>query len=753
MVTSETDRKALGGRRLFGIRLRSRRGDTLVAVMIAIIGPVLAVATVGLLKVQEGDIGDFGWLPTLLVIDGLYALLLLGLIVARVFTLLAARRSAFAGGASLHLRFIGAFTLIAGTPAIAVTIFATATINFGFEAWFNERVARVISDSLQVADVYVAEHRLEMQEDALATARAIEQIAQAGGNDNAIGAVLRHESQVRGLTRSYVINRNREIALRGYNSFLFSYLAPDPATIRRASGGESIFLIDEERGELRAVLPLRQIPDRFLYAVRDANAVALRHASATRDTVALYLRLKDQSQQVLFSFGLFYAMFATFVVLSAIWFGLWLADRMSDPIGKLAEAAQRIGSGDLEVRVPPPDSKNEMAQLIGMFNHMVTQVREQRDELIEARHTEEIRRIFTENVLSGVPVGVIGIDADGTVDVVNRAAGQILEHGPGGMTGIPIQDAFPEVTPALDEAREQSAAIGPQSGTVERNVAISSQGGIRELLVRISPEYLESDIRGYVITFDDLTELVTAQRQAAWGEIARRVAHEIKNPLTPIQLAAERLRDRVPAETDEARALLDRYTGLITRQVSDINLLVDEFSRFARMPTPHHRPENLRELLDDCILLERTANEDIQYMLDAPEEQKADCDRTLLSQAVANLLKNAVHAVRARQEKETTAGEDPTPGQIQIRLRAVDEAAEIEVEDTGIGFPAMNRNSLLEPYRSDRADGVGLGLAIVRRAIESHGGSIQLLDAREGTGARVRLRLPLTFSHVAPVVA
>ena len=656
MVTSETDRKALGGRRLFGIRLRSRRGDTLVAVMIAIIGPMLAVATVGLLKVQEGDISGFGWLPTLLVADGLYALLLLGLIVARVFTLLAARRAAFAGGASLHLRFIGAFTLIAGTPAIAVTIFATATINFGFEAWFNERVARVISDSLQVADVYVAEHRLEMQEDALATARAIERVAQAGGNDNAIGAVLRHESQVRGLTRSYVINRNREIALRGHNSFLFSYLAPDPATIRRASGGESIFAIDEERGELQAVLPLRQIPDRFLFAVRDANAVALRHASATRDTVALYLRLKDQSQQVLFSFGLFYAMFATFVVLSAIWFGLWLADRMSDPIGKLAEAAQRIGSGDLEVRVPPPDSKNEMAQLIGMFNHMVTQVREQRDELIEAKHTEEIRRIFTENVLSGVPVGVIGIDTDGTVDVVNRAAGQILEHGLGGMTGTPIQDAFPEVIPALDEAREQSAATGPQSGTVERNVAISSQGGIRELVVRISPEYLESDIRGYVITFDDLTELVTAQRKAAWGEIARRVAHEIKNPLTPIQLAAERLRDRVPAETDEARALLDRYTDLIKRQVTDINRLVEEFSRFARMPMPHHRPENLRELLDDCILLERTANEDIQYMLDAPEEQKADCDRTLLSQAVANLLKNAAHAVRARQEKETAAG-------------------------------------------------------------------------------------------------
>lgn len=716
--------------------LRSRSGGAIAAILLALIGPALAITTVRLLQLREGGEGDPLWLTILLVTDVAYGSLLVALIAGRVMRLRTARREHFAG-AALHLRFIGAFTLIAVSPALAVAVFATITINFGFEAWFNERVGRVLHHSLQVADTYIEENSAAAQADAVAVAQEIDRFARPL-REPQLADLLFRASRARGLKRAYVIDGEGRISLRGYNSYLFNFAPPPAEMLAQAASGTPVSIIDETRGEVRALVALARLPGSFVYVAHDVDANALRHAAGTGENVALYRSLERQSNQVLFNFGLIYVIFATFITLSAVWLGFMFAGRMSRPIGRLAEAAQRIGGGDLDARVTVPPERDEMAALSHIFNQMAEQVQDQRNEILTARQNEAIRRRFIEGVLSGVPAGVIGTSADGKIEVANRAALQMLGAREAEITGAMIGTVFVNLLPVLEAARAQPEVV------TERSITYAAEENARELIVRVAPEHVGGQIHGFVITFEDLTELVAAQRAAAWGEIARRVAHEIKNPLTPIQLAAERLRERVPADSEETRELLERYTDLIQRQVSEISQLVEEFSRFARMPPPRPQPEDLVAVLTETVHLERNANPDIAYSFEAPHALPAHCDRAMISQAVTNLLKNAIHATRARMQEAAGGDQTPAGGQIRVSLQANAEFATIEVEDNGDGFPRRNRNALLDPYRANRPGGAGLGLAIVRRAMDAHGGSIQLLDARDGQGARVVLQFPLS---------
>jgi two-component system nitrogen regulation sensor histidine kinase NtrY len=384
------------------------------------------------------------------------------------------------------------------------------------------------------------------------------------------------------------------------------------------------------------------------------------------------------------------------------------------------------------------------------MNHMTAQIQTQRDDLIETNKQFDRRRRFTEAVLSGVPAGVVGLSADGRITIANRAAVETLGVDGGRVLGTPLVEIVPEL------ARMLSAIADAQQPDIADQIELVRNEVARTVNVRIVADEVEGE-RSFVVTFDDITQLIAAQRNAAWGDVARRIAHEIKNPLTPIQLSAERLRRKYLHEITTAPEIFDRCTDTIIRHVNDIGRMVDEFSSFARMPKPVMSREDLRELIKSAIFPQRVAAPDIDFAQHAPDHPVwARCDGRLIVQALSNLLKNATESISARLADDSA---DARPGRIRIAIAETQDKVRIDVFDNGIGLPRAERHRLTEPYMTTRAKGTGLGLAIVRKVIEDHGGALAFDDdASLGpTGARVSIILPseaaMDATHVKTAAA
>lgn len=704
------------------------------AIALAITAPLLGVVTIVLLNQINHGVISPNWGTAILIADALYFLLVVVLIGTRTVALVAATR-AHSAGSRLHVRWATAFTLMAVGPVFAVAVFAMVTIRFGLQEWFSENFTSIVESSQQLADAYIDEHSDMLGADTLEIARAL---TFRGGDG--IQLALNRASLASDADRVFIIDNDGRLLLQGANSFLFHFVAPSESALESAARDGRAIVADPERDQVRVLLRLNEAGDRFLYTTRILSPETLRHVEPVRSSAQFYLALAENQPGILTGFGLLYAGFAALIMVAAVWLGFWTAERMSNPIARLAEAAQRIGRGDFAARVPEASATDEIGELSRTFNQMAEQVGDQQRDLLNAQETSEIRRQFTESVLAGVPSGVIGLDANDRIEVVNREAAKVLDAPTGDLIGTEILQVFPEVQEVLERARHQPGTV--TSGSVK----ITSEMGVRELVIRISSERVGHAHHGFVVTIEDLTELAGAQRLAAWGEIARRIAHEIKNPLTPIQLAAERLRDRKTDSIAEAQEFLDRYTTVIIQQVEDISRLVDDFSKLARLPAPQLQVESLCAVLDDVLLLERAANDKIEYRTSLPDRLDVLCDRTLLSQAVVNVLKNAALSIADAEETASRTGATPVPGVIAVELRKHGELVQIDIHDNGIGFPREDRNALLEPYRSSRSEGSGLGLAIVSRALEAHAGSVVLLDPPSGQpGALVRLQFPATL--------
>jgi two-component system nitrogen regulation sensor histidine kinase NtrY len=467
----------------------------------------------------------------------------------------------------------------------------------------------------------------------------------------------------------------------------------------------------------------------------------VRYLADAQEARAEYEIAQLRRAGVQLAFGLMYAGIAFILLLSAIWFGIAFANRMVAPIRRLIGAANQVSRGNLYVQVPVKPSEGDLAQLGQTFNAMTTGLRSQRDELLTMNAQIDERRRFTEAVLSGVTAGVIGIDSHGRVTLANRSAVAILAADETAMVGRKLAEAVPELAPLLDEAIDTGRLVTGE-------VAVQRRGRDRNLSVRVTGERTEAKEHGYVVTIDDITDLVTAQRSSAWADVARRIAHEIKNPLTPIQLSAERLKRKYGRLIVQDREVFDQCTETIIRQVGDIGRMVDEFSSFARMPKAQLAREDLAETVKQVVFLQRVGNPDIEIVAETPSGPvSADFDRRLLSQALTNIVKNACEAVGA------VPGIEPGQGRIAVTLSADDDDVAVEVVDNGIGLPAENRHRLLEPYMTTREKGTGLGLAIVRKIMEDHGGGIELLDApaeaANRRGALVRLSFPRHHARAA----
>ncbi len=469
---------------------------------------------------------------------------------------------------------------------------------------------------------------------------------------------------------------------------------------------------------------------------RPIDPQILNHMMRTEAAVTEYERLDQNRSWLQVAFAWIFALVAVLVLSAAVLIGLFMANQIALPIGRLIHAAERVRSGDLTVRVPETTTEDEIAGLSRAFNRMTGQLAAQRTELMEAYGQIDERRRFTETVLAGVSAGVIGLDVHGRVELPNRAASDLLQVDLPAGIGSELGALVPEFRPLIQMAQDHPER--PRTTEIQ----IGPVGHRRTLLVRIGAELKGGRTDGFIVTFDDITELQSAQRKAAWADVARRIAHEIKNPLTPIQLSAERLKRRFAKEITSDPDTFSQCADTIVRHVGDIGRMVDEFSAFARMPLPVFRQEDIGQVAREALVLQKTARPEIEWTTDIPERGPLGlCDRRLLRQALTNLLQNAADAVAARGAPAPSG--EAGPGRIGLSVSATPADARISVTDNGVGLPRDDRDQLTEPYVTHKPKGTGLGLAIVKKIMEDHGGRVVLDDRPDGPGAVATLVLPL----------
>jgi two-component system nitrogen regulation sensor histidine kinase NtrY len=673
-------------------------------------------------------------LVALLLINVALVLALAALLAWRLTRLWADRRSGIAG-ARLHVRLVAMFAAVAVVPAIFVAVFAAVTLNLGIEAWFSARVKSALENAVNVAERYVQGHERLIVADAYEIANAIEHDPQLFDDQNHARAAvlftrLAELTRERGLQASYILDSKAHVLGSTKQRFLPDLKLPTTADIQQAAKGTIVIDANSNVGVVRALIRMQALNDAYLLVVRSVDPKVLGYYQRTVDAASEYRRLDENRSEVQLIFAALYAAVSLLILLAAIWMGLWAANRLVKPISRLIGAAERVSEGDLKAQVDVDRNDDEIGSLGLAFNRMTSQLDAQRNELIEASHQIDTRRRFTEAVLAGVSAGVIGLDADGRVTIVNRAAARLLNADPEEIEGRFYADAVPELGALIRRAIEEPVGHASGEASVKRgNIA-------RSLSVQVASE---AGAAGFVVTFDDITDLVSAQRTAAWADVARRIAHEIKNPLTPIQLSAERLKRKYGKEVSTDPEVFDQCTDTIIRQVGDIGRMVDEFSSFARMPAPVMRRENMQELLQQAIFLQRVANPQIVFETKAPKETLyLECDGRLVTQAFTNVLKNAVEAIGTRM----AAGDD-APGHIASKIEIHEDKLVVSVADNGIGLPHDQRHRLTEPYVTTRAKGTGLGLAIVRKILEDHGGDIALCDREGEHGAEIRLTFPI----------
>ena len=710
---------------------------------LAVMGPVLALLTYLVMgPLDQGASSNY--LRIVLLIDLIYVIMVAALVGQNLVQMVAARRRQSAGS-RLHLRLTGVFAVMALLPTITVAVFATLSVNMGLEAWFSDRVGRVVDNSVLAAQAYEDEHRRDLEQDARALASLIDATHRAAVflDDGELRQILSRGQRgiQRGLREAFVIDGTGAIRARGERSYLFDYEEPTADQISQAQDAGVMIIQDWDNNEFRALLPLEEIPDRYLYVSREVDGAILSLLDETQETAVFYQQRESERGRVLFEFGLLYVGFAVILILAAIWLGMWFAERLSRPVGRLTSAAQRVGEGDLDVRVREEHGDDEIAQLSSYFNQMTRQLKGQRDRLLANTEQIERRRRLFDSVLGSVSSGVVGLDSEGRVTFVNRAAERLLAWDVENQQQLALSVAIPEFAALFDKLQTTS------SGFAQEEIKVSRGGRMENLLVRMSTRTRDdATADGFVVAFDDVTDLVTAQRMAAWGDVARRIAHEIKNPLTPIKLSAERIKRKFGRQLEQEEAdALEQLTDVVVRQTDDLRRIVDEFSKFARMPEPQTRNEDLSALLREAVVLQEAGQPDVRFVTDFHDNDIwAELDATMIAQALTNLIKNAGEAIESLQEKGAPEGHVP---QVMVTSRLEDDEAVIEISDNGIGLPE-DRSRLFEPYVTTREKGTGLGLPIVKKIIEEHSGTLSLVDAvpfEDGAhaGAKAVVRLPI----------
>lgn len=628
-------------------------------------------------------------------------------------------------GTRLQSRIIVMFCVIAILPTLIVAVFSALFFNFGIQSWFDSRVSNALEDSVTVASAYLNEHKTAIRTDALGLAQDIQrQLTVAYGNPGMFQRYITSESSSRNLSEAVVFDRNRVIARTALSFSLIFERLPEVVMDRADQGNAVIFGEDEDK--IQAVVKISTLPELYLMVGRVVDPTVMEHMQAARTTVLQYRQLQNDISRIQKQFFAVFVLVALLVLLASIWAGMTLAVRLIGPIAGLMSATERVRAGDYSIKVPEGRANDEIANLARTFNRMTAQLETQRRDLMEVNRQLDERRRFSEAVLAGVSAGIIAMDSQHRITLHNRTARELLNVPEGKeLFGSQITEWLPEVAALLKQVERKPDRIA------NANMTLSHDEVRVSLYVQVTAERFNDTIEGYIVTFDDISELVSAQRSAAWADVARRIAHEIKNPLTPITLSVDRLRKKFGEQVATDKDAYERYLETISRHVRDIGRMVEEFVSFARMPTASFTEEDLVRLIRTSVFSEQTVHPDITYTQQLPKEPvRIRMDESQLGQVLLNLLKNAAEALEACDKKE-------------IRITLTDEGAQavITIDDTGPGFPPEHMERLTEPYVTTRSKGTGLGLAIVKRSVEEHKGTLALANLASG-GAQITITLP-----------
>ena len=663
-----------------------------------------------------------------MVVANLSVLMLLFAVLAGRLTRVWRERKRGHAGAKLHVRLVVLFGVVASVPAIMVAVFASLFFHYGIQTWFNDRVRTALNEGLQASQGYLEENQSTIRNDVVDMAIDLTRVGSTlPMSSPEFETDFSNETALRGLTEAMIFEP--ETGAPVVSSGLLGGLgipAPPADAIKAAKTGTVAVFVSEDGTMVSAVVALNSIPTLMLVVGRPVDRTVLDHMQRTEQAVAEYKRLDQSRSGLQVTFTLIFAIVALLMLAAAVLLGVLLANQIARPIGRLTYAAERVRDGDLSVRVSERGD-DEIGDLSRAFNRMTGQLASGRRDLMEAYSQIDERRRFTEGVLSGVSAGVIGLDDEARIELPNRVASALLQIDLLEALGRPLTDLVPKFAPLVEKVMRN-----PEKPAMEE-VVLGTGTKARTLLVRVGAEVKNNLAAGFVVTFDDITELQSAQRKAAWADVARRIAHEIKNPLTPIQLAAERLKRRFTREITSDPETFAQCADTIIRHVEDIGRMVDEFSRFARMPQPVIRLEDIGLIAREALILQKAARPDIEFITNIPEQgPRAPCDRRLITQAITNLLQNAADAVAMREGAH----------RIGLSVGVRDGQISISVTDDGVGLPEANRAELTEPYVTTKQKGTGLGLAIVKKIMEDHSGSLSLADRVDGFGAEVTLVLP-----------
>lgn len=660
---------------------------------------------------------------------------LISAIAWEIYGLWAARKRGRAA-AKLQVRIVGLFSVIAAIPAILVAIVATITLDRGLDRWFEERTRLIVDNSLTVARAYLQEHARVLRGDLIAMANDIDRAKSVYDFEpTRFDSFFEAQASLRTLPAAFLLKSDGTIVTRTVVDQKAKVLMPPASAFVQAAKGEPVLIAPGVSSQVGGVIKLVAYDDIYLYVARAMDPRVVDYLRIAQEGAREYNELEQSRFGVQIAFALVYIGVALVLLLSAIWMGFGFANRMVSPIRRLIGAADQVSEGNLYVQVPIDRREGDLANLGATFNNMTAQLRGQRDALLSANDQIDQRRRFTEAVLAGVTAGVIGINDGRQITLVNRSGLGLLEFSEEELLGRDISTIVPELGAIIEEA-----LAGGHERTTQGQITLLRGAGERIINVRVTTEQSGKREHGYVVTLDDITDLVSAQRTSAWADVARRIAHEIKNPLTPIQLSAERIRRRYGKRIETDREIFDQCVDTIIRQVGDIGRMVDEFASFARMPKPTKTDSNLVPVVREAVFMQSVAQSDIEIKAELPANPMiAHFDHRLFGQALTNVIKNATEGILAVPEEERGKG------RIVVSLRQDDGYYLVDVVDNGIGLPKENRQRLLEPYMTTREKGTGLGLAIVRKILEDHGGGIELLDspdvANGGRGALVRLTI------------
>ncbi|MEH6632079.1 MAG: PAS domain-containing sensor histidine kinase [Halopseudomonas aestusnigri] len=683
----------------------------------------------------------------LLTTDFIFLMGLIAIVVRRLVLLWLERKRGLAGS-KLHSRLVGLFSIVAVTPTIIVAVVSVGFFEFGLKGWFNERVSTAVKESYAVAEAYLEEHRQGITADALSVSYDITQTLNSFIQDEPqFDEFLTERANQLNLTEVVVFDRSGQVQGKAAFSFLLNF-APDipDFALNNAINGEVVILAAENNDRVRALVYLGGFDGSFLIVGRLIDPNILKHIERAKEAVSLYTDLEGQRSGFVLTFAMIFAIVALMILLASVWVGLAFSNNLTVPIGNLIAAAEKVREGNLDTRVISNQAEDEIGRLSRTFNLMTGELQRQQQELLSTNSQLDERTRFIEAVLGGVTAGVIGLNSKGEITLPNRSATAFFVDQFDDLRGKHISEVMPEVSEFVEEAKSRPLRH------IEKHIPYVQGNGIqRTLLLRAVAELGDDfEIIGFVITFDDITELVSAQRKAAWSDVARRIAHEIKNPLTPIQLSAERLKRKYLKEIDSDKKTFELCIDTIIRHVTDIGTMVNEFSSFARMPVPRMKDTNLNKLIREAIFLQDTSHPDIKFETILPEGNVViSCDPEQINRALTNLLLNAAESIEGKIEDNPSLKGANNQSIICLKLSVMNDVTTMTIQDTGKGLPSGDREKLTEPYVTNRVKGTGLGLAIVKKIMEDHGGYLVLEDNLDQTGDVIGAQANLVFPEQA----